>query len=71
MLDAGVTREVQDGLPVLLKRLPREDLGEEIRRIGLASDMLDDDATGSAQLTHLEELTVNMSGISRRGEAVA
>ena len=45
---------VEDGLAVLLERLPREYLGEQIRRVRLAWNMTDDDSTCPTELTHLE-----------------
>ena len=58
VLDACVTRKVENGLTVLLERLAREYLGEQVSRVGLARDVTNYNATSSAQLAHL---SVNMT----------
>ena len=60
MLNAGVTREVQDGLAVLLECLPVEDLGEQVGWVRHTGNMAHGDAAGAAQLAHLEHLTIDM-----------
>ena len=56
---------------MLLERLPREDLGEQVRRVVRSADVLHVDEAQPAQLPHLEELAVDVPRILRRGEAVA
>ena len=65
MLHAGVARQVQDELAVLLERLFREDLGEEVRRVGLARNVLQRDTPSATQLTHLEQLAICTIDVTR------
>ena len=71
MLDASVSREIQDDLTVLLKHLPAQDLGEQVGRIGFARDVPHVDAASPTQLTHLEHLTIDVARVGRRSEPVA
>ena len=64
-------RAVEDALPVLLKRLTIEYLGEEVGSVVVRWDVLDGHTAGAAQLAHLEELPVDVSRMLRRGVAVA
>ena len=56
---------------MLLEELPSEHLGEDISRVGLASDVAHDDHTSAPQLTHLEHLAVNVTRVLCGREAVA
>ena len=53
MLDAGVAREIQNSLAVLLEGLPRQDLREEVRGVVLGIDARDGDNASATQLAHL------------------
>ena len=65
MLDACVTSEIQHRLPVLLERLPGQDLREQVSRVRGARDVADHDTASAAKLTHLEELAVDVAGVLR------
>jgi hypothetical protein len=56
MLDASVPWEVQHGFTMLLKRLPGENLGEQIRGVRLARNMTDNHTTSTAELAHFNNL---------------
>ena len=71
VLDASVTRQVQDGLPVLLERLPAQNLREQVGGIRVARDVAHDHLARTTQLAHLEHLTVDVTRVLRGGEAVA
>ena len=61
VLHAGVAGQVEDGLTVLLEDLAGKYLGEKIRFVLVSRHVDDVDATGSAQLAHLEELPVDVA----------
>ena len=67
----GVLSKIQDGAAVTLEELPREDLGEDIRRVDLGRNMRDRHDAGAAHLAHLEELTIDVARVLSRGEAMA
>ena len=71
MLDSSVASEIEHRLPVLLERLPRQNLCEEISRIRLTWDVSHVDTPSAAQLTHLEELAIDVTRIGSGCEAVA
>ncbi len=54
-----------------LEGLSREDLGEQIRRVSLARDMFNGNTPSAAKLAHLEELAVDVAGVSGSGIAMA
>ena len=49
MLDARISREVENDLAVFLEHLPREDLGEEIRWVVLARDVTEESCIVAAR----------------------
>ena len=53
VLDTSVTWKVKDKLAMLLERLPREDLREEVRWIRFARNVLQLHAPSAAQLAHI------------------
>jgi hypothetical protein len=65
VLDAGVAREVEYRLAMLLEWLPAKHFREQISRVGLAGDVAYNDATGPAQLAHLEHLPVDVTRVLR------
>ena len=71
MLYAGIAREIEYRLTMLLEGLAAEHLGEQISRIGLTRDVAHNDATSAAQLAHLVKLTINVPRVLRGREAVA
>ena len=48
---------------MLLERLAREYLSEQVRGVSLAGDMAYDHTTRAAELPHLEELSIDVSGV--------
>ena len=70
IFDTGITWEIKDKLAMLLERLTGEDLREQICRIGLARDMLQLHTPSAAQLAHLEQLPVDMAGVTGSGVAM-
>ena len=51
-------RDVEHGLPVLLKRLLAQDLREDVSGVGLAGDVAHRHNASATKLSHLEELAV-------------
>ena len=56
---------------MLLEQLPREDLGEYVRRVVVSGHVSHADAPSAAQLAHLEQLPVDVPRVLSRGEAMA
>ena len=52
--------QVENNFTVLLKHLSPEDLSEEVSGISLTGHVIHLDNAGSAQLAHLEELTIHV-----------
>ena len=67
----GVAREIENDLPVLLKRLALEHFCEEVRGVLGGLKVLDRDHAGAAQLPHLVELALDVTRVLRRCVAVA
>ena len=51
--------------------LTRQNLGEQIRRVGLARNMADHHLASAAKLAHLEELTIHVARVLRGSEPMA
>ena len=60
-LNAGVSCGVHDELAVLLEWLPREYLGEQVSRVVLTWYVTNNDTACTAQLAHLEHLTIDVT----------
>ena len=71
VLGAGVPGKIEHGLVVLLERLPRQDLGEEVGGVVLGADVSDGDDAGASKLAHLEHLPVDVGAVLGGGEAMA
>ena len=56
---------------MLLEHLTSQDLGEEVSWVGLARHVVHLHNTGTAQLAHLEQLTLHVPRVLRCGEPVA
>ena len=63
--NATTSWQVQDEFPVLVKKLPRQDLGEDVGRIRLASDVAHVDDACTTQLTHFEQLAIDVTRVLR------
>ena len=67
VFDTGITWEIKDKLTMLLERLTGEDLREQICRISFARDMLQLHTPSAAQLAHLEQLPIDVAGVTGSG----
>ena len=70
VFDTGITWEIKDKLAMLLERLTGEDLREQICRISFARDMLQLHTPSAAQLAHLEQLPIDVAGVTGSGIAM-
>ena len=48
---------------MLLKNLPAQDLGEQVSRVSLARDMLDNYHACTTKFAHLEQLAIDMTRV--------
>ena len=71
LCNATTSWQVQDEFPVLVKELPRQDLGEDVGRIRLTGDVAHVDDACTTQLAHFEQLAIDVTRVLRRGEAMA
>ena len=71
MLHAGVTWQIHNDFAVLLEELAAEDFGKEISRVRLARNVANANHSSTAELPHLEHLTIHVARVLCRREPVA
>ena len=71
VLNTCVAGQVHHGLAVPLKGHARQDLSEQIGRIGVGRHVANAHSPSATKLAHLKHLPIDMTGMLRRREAMA